>query len=136
MHVSEGPGSTPDIPSKADPQSKFPRDFLLNPGWNPVPSHEHFGKSKQPTLNIPSGSQVHIWHLKATGDSLYASLPLFHKEKVNGCHHPYSSKPRNADASSSREKNVDEEDENMSQTQSETNDEPRGDNFMVHEQGT
>ncbi|MBW0571152.1 hypothetical protein O181_110867 [Austropuccinia psidii MF-1] len=39
-------------------------------------------------------------------------------------------------ASSSREKIVNDEDENMSPTQSETNDEPRRDNFMVHEQGT
>ncbi|MBW0537058.1 hypothetical protein O181_076773 [Austropuccinia psidii MF-1] len=53
MHVSEGPGSTPEISSKANPQSKFPRDFLLNPGWNPVVSQEPFGRSKQPTLNIP-----------------------------------------------------------------------------------
>ncbi|MBW0468235.1 hypothetical protein O181_007950 [Austropuccinia psidii MF-1] len=32
MHVSEGPASTPEISSKANPQSKFPCDFLLNPG--------------------------------------------------------------------------------------------------------
>ncbi|MBW0516853.1 hypothetical protein O181_056568 [Austropuccinia psidii MF-1] len=38
MHVSEGPGSTPEISSKANPQSKFPHDFLLNPGQNPVAS--------------------------------------------------------------------------------------------------
>ncbi|MBW0492396.1 hypothetical protein O181_032111 [Austropuccinia psidii MF-1] len=43
MHVSEGPGSTPEISSKANPQSKFPRDFLLNPGQNPVVSQEPFG---------------------------------------------------------------------------------------------
>ncbi|MBW0484113.1 hypothetical protein O181_023828 [Austropuccinia psidii MF-1] len=41
MHVSEGPGSTPEISSKANPQ-----DFLLNPGWNPVESQEPFGQSK------------------------------------------------------------------------------------------
>ncbi|MBW0555914.1 hypothetical protein O181_095629 [Austropuccinia psidii MF-1] len=69
-------------------------------------------------------------------DELYASSPLIHKEKVPGCHHPYSSKPRTGHASSSREKIVDDEDGNMSPTQSETNDEPRRDNFMVHEQGT
>ncbi|MBW0576102.1 hypothetical protein O181_115817, partial [Austropuccinia psidii MF-1] len=39
-------------------------------------------------------------------------------------------------ASSSRKKFVDDEDENMSLTQSETNDEPRRDNFTAHEQGT
>ncbi|MBW0467313.1 hypothetical protein O181_007028 [Austropuccinia psidii MF-1] len=60
MHVSVGPGSTHEIPSKANPQSKFPHDFLLNPGRNPVASQEPFGLSKQPTLNIPSGSQAHV----------------------------------------------------------------------------
>ncbi|MBW0554257.1 hypothetical protein O181_093972 [Austropuccinia psidii MF-1] len=39
-------------------------------------------------------------------------------------------------ASSSREKIVDDEHENMSPTQSERNDEPRRDNFTGHEQGT
>ncbi|MBW0503535.1 hypothetical protein O181_043250 [Austropuccinia psidii MF-1] len=34
MHVSERPGSTPEITSKANPQSKYPRYFLLNPGQN------------------------------------------------------------------------------------------------------
>ncbi|MBW0591315.1 hypothetical protein O181_131030, partial [Austropuccinia psidii MF-1] len=70
------------------------------------------------------------------GDELYASSPLVHKEKVTGHHHPYASKPRTAHASSSREKMVDDEDENMSPTQMETNDEPRRDNFTGHEHGT
>ncbi|MBW0564277.1 hypothetical protein O181_103992 [Austropuccinia psidii MF-1] len=70
------------------------------------------------------------------GDELYASLPLVHKEKVTGHHHPYASKPRTGHASSSRVKIVDDEDENISLTQSERNDEPRRDNFMAHEQGT
>ncbi|MBW0549483.1 hypothetical protein O181_089198 [Austropuccinia psidii MF-1] len=70
------------------------------------------------------------------GDELYASSPLVHKEKVTGRHHPYASKPRTAHSSSSREKMVDDEDENMSPTQMETNDEPRRDNFMAHEHGT
>ncbi|MBW0533787.1 hypothetical protein O181_073502 [Austropuccinia psidii MF-1] len=180
MHVSEAPGSTPEISSKANPQSKYPQDFL-NPGWNPVASQEHFGRSKQQTLNIPSGSQVHVGHenlvdggqqrrplenVSQSGlsegnlgfilhqnmapkgktvryhepiedcDEIYASSPLVHKEKVTGRHHPYASKPRKGHASSSREKIVDEKDENMSPTQSETNDEPRRDNFMTHEQGT
>ncbi|MBW0545580.1 hypothetical protein O181_085295 [Austropuccinia psidii MF-1] len=60
MHVSQGPGGTPQISSNANPQSKFPCEFLLNPGWNPVACQDDFGKSKQPTLNIPSGSQVHV----------------------------------------------------------------------------
>ncbi|MBW0545024.1 hypothetical protein O181_084739 [Austropuccinia psidii MF-1] len=70
------------------------------------------------------------------GDELYASSPLIHKEKVTGRHHPYASKPRMGHASSSRERIVDDEDENMSPTQSERNDEPRRDNFTAHEQGT
>ncbi|MBW0535404.1 hypothetical protein O181_075119 [Austropuccinia psidii MF-1] len=60
IHVSEGSGSTPEISSKANPQSKFPCDFFLNPGQNPVTSQEPFGQRKQPTLNIPSGSQAHV----------------------------------------------------------------------------
>ncbi|MBW0473308.1 hypothetical protein O181_013023 [Austropuccinia psidii MF-1] len=70
------------------------------------------------------------------GDELYASSPLVHKEKVTGHHHPYASKPRMGHASSSREKIVDDEDENMSPTQNERIDEPRRENFMAHEQGT
>ncbi|MBW0472499.1 hypothetical protein O181_012214 [Austropuccinia psidii MF-1] len=70
------------------------------------------------------------------GDELYASSPVVHKEKVNGHHHPYASKPRTAHARSSREKIVDYEDKNMSPNHSETNYEPRGDNFTAHEEGT
>ncbi|MBW0477902.1 hypothetical protein O181_017617 [Austropuccinia psidii MF-1] len=43
MHVPEGPASTPEISSKANPQYKYPQDFLLNPGLNPVASQEPFG---------------------------------------------------------------------------------------------
>ncbi|MBW0469708.1 hypothetical protein O181_009423 [Austropuccinia psidii MF-1] len=64
MHVSEGPGSIPEILSQANPQSKFPRDFLLNPGRNLMASQEPFGQSKQPTLKIPTGSQHHMGHEK------------------------------------------------------------------------
>ncbi|MBW0546741.1 hypothetical protein O181_086456 [Austropuccinia psidii MF-1] len=60
VDVSEGPEGTAQISSKANPQSKFPREFLLDPGWNPVAFQNPFGQSKQPTLNIPSGSQVHV----------------------------------------------------------------------------
>ncbi|MBW0537023.1 hypothetical protein O181_076738 [Austropuccinia psidii MF-1] len=70
------------------------------------------------------------------GDELYASSPLVHKEKVTGRHHPHASKEKKGHASSSREKIVDDGDENMSPTQSERNDEPRRDNFLAHEQGT
>ncbi|MBW0569190.1 hypothetical protein O181_108905 [Austropuccinia psidii MF-1] len=54
MHVSEGPKGTPHISSKANPQSKFPCEFHLNPGPNQVTCQDPFGQSKQPTLNIPS----------------------------------------------------------------------------------
>ncbi|MBW0557449.1 hypothetical protein O181_097164 [Austropuccinia psidii MF-1] len=67
---------------------------------------------------------------------LYSSLPLVHKEKVSGCHDPYASKPRTAHTRSSRKKIVDDEDENLSPNHSETNDEPRRDNFMAHHEGT
>ncbi|MBW0472168.1 hypothetical protein O181_011883 [Austropuccinia psidii MF-1] len=70
------------------------------------------------------------------GDELYASSPLLHEEKFTGCHHPSASKPRTAHASSLREKIVDDEDENMSPNHSETNDEPRRDDFISHEEGT
>ncbi|MBW0482701.1 hypothetical protein O181_022416 [Austropuccinia psidii MF-1] len=164
MHVTVGPENKPQISSKANPQSKYPHEFLLNPGWNPVASQDPFGQSKQPTLNIPSGSQVHVGNEKRVdggrrkiplenvtwsgllegnpgltlhqSDELYAYSPLVHKEKVTGHHHPYASKSRMGHASSSREKIVDDEDENMSPTQNETNDEPKRDNFTEHEQGT
>ncbi|MBW0520033.1 hypothetical protein O181_059748 [Austropuccinia psidii MF-1] len=70
------------------------------------------------------------------GDELYVYLPLVCKEKVTGRHHPYASKPRTGHASSSREKMVGDEDENMSPNQSKTNDDPRREDFMVHEEGT
>ncbi|MBW0498487.1 hypothetical protein O181_038202 [Austropuccinia psidii MF-1] len=70
MHVSEGPGRTPEISSKANPQ-----DYLLNPGREPVVSQEPFGQSKQPTLNIPSGSQVHVGHEKLV-DGGWQKRPL------------------------------------------------------------
>ncbi|MBW0577659.1 hypothetical protein O181_117374, partial [Austropuccinia psidii MF-1] len=147
MHVSEGAGSTAEISSKAKSKSKFPHDFLLNPYWNPVESQEPLGTSKQPLLNVSSGSQAHIWLIKArqsdlriqlkiVSDDLYASLPLVNKEKVTGRQYPYASKPRKGHAISSRKEIVDDEDENMSLAQSETNDEPRRENFTAHEEGT
>ncbi|MBW0485411.1 hypothetical protein O181_025126 [Austropuccinia psidii MF-1] len=53
MHVSWAAGSTQEILPKANPQSKFPHYFLLNPGLNPVASQEPFGQSKQPKFNFP-----------------------------------------------------------------------------------
>ncbi|MBW0567905.1 hypothetical protein O181_107620 [Austropuccinia psidii MF-1] len=69
-------------------------------------------------------------------DELYSYSPLLHKGKFAGIHHTYASKPRMGHTSSSREKIVDDEDKNMSPTQSETNDEPSGDNLTAHEQDT
>ncbi|MBW0485237.1 hypothetical protein O181_024952 [Austropuccinia psidii MF-1] len=69
------------------------------------------------------------------GDELYASSALVRREKFTRCHHTYSSKPRTAQATSLRVKIVDDEDQNMYLTQSEKNDEPRRDNFAVHEEG-
>ncbi|MBW0515210.1 hypothetical protein O181_054925 [Austropuccinia psidii MF-1] len=132
MHMSKGPGRTTEVSSKVNPQA-----FLLNPGLNPVASQEPFGESEQPSLKIPTGSQLHVGHEKQVdADEISASSPLVHKEKATGNHHPYASKPRMGHASSSREKIVDDEDENMSLTQSENNDEPRGDYFTAHEQDT
>ncbi|MBW0470453.1 hypothetical protein O181_010168 [Austropuccinia psidii MF-1] len=71
-----------------------------------------------------------------SGDELYASLPLVHKENVTANHHPYASKPRTASASSSQEKIMDNEDEKMSPNHSETNDAPRREHFTAHEEGT
>ncbi|MBW0517411.1 hypothetical protein O181_057126 [Austropuccinia psidii MF-1] len=59
MHVCKVTGITPKISSKTDPQ-----DFLLNPSPTLVESQETFGKSKNPSLNIPSGYQVHVGHEK------------------------------------------------------------------------
>ncbi|MBW0488027.1 hypothetical protein O181_027742 [Austropuccinia psidii MF-1] len=64
VRMSEGPGSMPEISSKSNPQSKFPHEFLLNPCQNPVASQKTFGQSKQPALNIPSGSQAHVGNEK------------------------------------------------------------------------
>ncbi|MBW0500935.1 hypothetical protein O181_040650 [Austropuccinia psidii MF-1] len=141
MDVSDGPESTPQISSKANPQSKFPCEFLLNPG-----SQVHVGNEKQvdgrrqkrPLENVTwsgllEGNPGLTLH---QSDELYASSPLVYKEKVTGHHHPYASKPRMVHASSPRENILDDEDENMSLTQSERSDEPRRDNFTAHEQGT
>ncbi|MBW0468585.1 hypothetical protein O181_008300 [Austropuccinia psidii MF-1] len=55
---------TPEISSKAKTQSRFSYEFILNPGCNPVESQEPLGKHKQPSINIPSGFQVHVGHAK------------------------------------------------------------------------
>ncbi|MBW0562027.1 hypothetical protein O181_101742 [Austropuccinia psidii MF-1] len=158
MDVSEGPESTPQISSKANPQSKFTHEFLLNPGSQvPVGEEKQVDGGKQerslenvnltgllegnqglmPHQNMaPKGNSLQSQEPIEDCDELYASSPLVNKEKVTGCHHPYASKPRTGHSSSSRERIVDDEDENMSPTQSETNDEPRRDNFTVHEKGT
>ncbi|MBW0560251.1 hypothetical protein O181_099966 [Austropuccinia psidii MF-1] len=87
MHVSVGPGSTPQISSKANPQSKFSREFLLNPSQNPVASQNPFGQSRQPTLNIPSGSQVHVgnekWVTKKTFGKCYSEWSVRRKSRID-----------------------------------------------------
>ncbi|MBW0578640.1 hypothetical protein O181_118355 [Austropuccinia psidii MF-1] len=84
----------------------------------------------------PKGKSVQSQEPIEDCDELYAAAPLVHKEKVTRCHHPYASKPRMRHASSSRERILDDEDENMSLTQSERNDEPRRYDFTAHEKGT
>ncbi|MBW0553713.1 hypothetical protein O181_093428, partial [Austropuccinia psidii MF-1] len=63
MHVSQGPEGTPQFSSNANPQSKFPREFLLNPSRNPVASQDPFGRRKQPTHNIPQDLRF-MWAMK------------------------------------------------------------------------
>ncbi|MBW0546362.1 hypothetical protein O181_086077 [Austropuccinia psidii MF-1] len=75
MHVSEGPEGTRQISSNANPQSKFPCEFLLNPGWNPVASQDPFVQSNQPALNIPSGFQVYVGNEKGF-DGRRRKIPL------------------------------------------------------------
>ncbi|MBW0490160.1 hypothetical protein O181_029875 [Austropuccinia psidii MF-1] len=135
MHVSEVPGSTPEISSKANTQSKFLCDFLLNPGWNPVASQEPFGQSKQPNLNIPSGSQIHVGHEShVDGGKQKRQLKNVTQSGL------LEGKPgltlHQTHASSSRKEIMDDEDENMSLNHSETNDEPRRDDFMRNGDGT
>ncbi|MBW0522715.1 hypothetical protein O181_062430 [Austropuccinia psidii MF-1] len=84
MHVSEGPGSTPEISSKANTKSKFPCDLLLNPGWNPVASQEPFGRNKQPTLNIPSGSWVDVGNEKQVDGAMENTIGKCYLERSVG----------------------------------------------------
>ncbi|MBW0582894.1 hypothetical protein O181_122609 [Austropuccinia psidii MF-1] len=117
IHVSEGPGSIPEISSKANPQ-----EFLLNPG-----SQVHVGNEKRvdgrqqkiPLENVtwsglsegnpgltlhqnmaPEGKSVQsqepiedrdydqsLLIFDVSTDELYGSSPLVHKEKVTGHHH-------------------------------------------------
>ncbi|MBW0587146.1 hypothetical protein O181_126861 [Austropuccinia psidii MF-1] len=100
------------------------------------------GRRKRPLENVTwSGlSEGNLgWTLHQNmapkGKSVQYQEPIEDK-KVTGRHHPYASKPRMGHASLSREKIVDDEDENMSLIQSEINDEPRKDNSTAHEQGT
>ncbi|MBW0535473.1 hypothetical protein O181_075188 [Austropuccinia psidii MF-1] len=157
MHVSEGPGSTHEISSKANPQSKFPCEFPQS--WSEsssFPGSRVAGKQqKRPLEHVtwsgllegnpgfmlhqnmaPKGKSVRSQEPIEYRNEIYASLLLVNKDKVTGSHHPYASLPRTGHASSSREKIVDGEEENMSLLQSERNDEQSRENFMAHEQGT
>ncbi|MBW0593178.1 hypothetical protein O181_132893, partial [Austropuccinia psidii MF-1] len=164
MHVSQGPEGTPKISSSTNPQSKFPCVFLLNTGQNPAASQDTFGRSKQPTLNIPSGSQVHVvdggkqkrplenvtWsglsegnpglilhqNMAPKGKSVQSQEPIEDREKSHWTSSSISLKTKNGSCQFTREKIVDDEDENMSPIHSETNEDPRRDNFMAHEEGT
>ncbi|MBW0579253.1 hypothetical protein O181_118968 [Austropuccinia psidii MF-1] len=80
---------------------------------------------------VPKGKSVQYQEPIEDCDEIYASSPLVHKGKVTGGHHPYASKPRMGHASS-RERIVDDEDENMSPTQTERNDAPRRHHFTAH----
>ncbi|MBW0467588.1 hypothetical protein O181_007303 [Austropuccinia psidii MF-1] len=61
MLVSEGPGSIPEISSKANPQCKFPQDFLLNPVQNLVASQ---GKVKGQPSRVQRNLSF-IWAMKS-----------------------------------------------------------------------
>ncbi|MBW0547528.1 hypothetical protein O181_087243 [Austropuccinia psidii MF-1] len=129
MHVSEGPGSIPEIPSKINPQSKFPRYFPLILGRIRWHKWVDGGWKKRALENVTLsealdgnlGLNLHQ-NIEPKGKTVQSQEPI---EDCETGH-----------ARSSREKFVDDEDENMSMTQSETNDEPRGGDFTVHEQGT
>ncbi|MBW0479604.1 hypothetical protein O181_019319, partial [Austropuccinia psidii MF-1] len=128
-----GPEGTPQISSNANPNQNFHMSASLIPVR--IQLHPRIPLDKvnsQPS--IFHQDLRFMWAMK--GDELYAYSSLVHKGKVIGRHNPYASKPRTAHASSSRKKMVDDEDENMSLTQMETNDEPRRDNFTAHEHVT
>ncbi|MBW0474007.1 hypothetical protein O181_013722 [Austropuccinia psidii MF-1] len=130
MHLSEEPGSTPEISSKANPQTKFPHDFLHNPGWNPMESQEPFGKSKKPSLNVPSGSQGHVGHEKQVDDmvpkgkTVRSQEPIEDCEKIHWLSSSISLQTKNGSCQFIKKTVVNDEDENMSPTQSETNYKP------------
>ncbi|MBW0496353.1 hypothetical protein O181_036068 [Austropuccinia psidii MF-1] len=70
------------------------------------------------------------------GVEVYTSSPIFHKERVTGNHHLYAFNPKMGHSCTLRVHLVNDEDENMSPTQSETKGKPRREDLMVHEKGT
>ncbi|MBW0563185.1 hypothetical protein O181_102900 [Austropuccinia psidii MF-1] len=147
IHVSEGLASTPETSQRLIPNKTFPHDFLLNlvriqlcpriplDQVNSQPSIFH--QDLRFMWGMKSGQQ-RIPLENVTWSGLLEGNPglTLNQKKVTGNHNPYASKPRTAHASSSRDNMVDDEDENISPNQSETNDDPRRDNFMAPEEGT
>ncbi|MBW0573165.1 hypothetical protein O181_112880 [Austropuccinia psidii MF-1] len=122
MHVSQGPEGTPQISSKANPQSKSPRSQAH------VGDERHMdgGQQKRPLENVH-------WSGSLEGNP---GLALHHNMAPKGKSVRSQEPIEDRHASSSREKMMDDEDENMSPTQMETNVEPQRDNFTAHENGT
>ncbi|MBW0488724.1 hypothetical protein O181_028439 [Austropuccinia psidii MF-1] len=96
MQVFEGPGGTPEISSKANSQYNLPCDFLLNAGLNQAASQEPFGKRKQPTLNIPSGSQAHVGNEKR----VYGGNKKGHWKMLLGVFSQFDMEPKGKSAQS------------------------------------
>ncbi|MBW0463026.1 hypothetical protein O181_002741 [Austropuccinia psidii MF-1] len=110
---------------------RLPSYFQLESGGIPGTLWEN----KQPTLKIPTCSQLHVGHEKQV-DGGWQKRPLENVTQSG----PLDGNPgltlHQSHVSSSREKIVDDGDENMFPTKSEKNYEPRGDSFTAHEQGT
>ncbi|MBW0469906.1 hypothetical protein O181_009621 [Austropuccinia psidii MF-1] len=131
MHVSEAPGRTPEISSKANPQSKILHGFLLNIDQNSVESQEPLGKGRQPLINIPSATKVHVGHEKwvdggqqrrPLGNFTWSGL----SEGNPGLMLHQNMEPKGKTIQS----------QEIIEDHDETNDEPRRDNFTAHEEGT
>ncbi|MBW0566650.1 hypothetical protein O181_106365 [Austropuccinia psidii MF-1] len=137
MNVSEGPEAHLKSHQRLIPNQNFhvssslilvriqsnPRIPLDKVNSQPSIFHQDLRFMWEIKNMAPKHKSVHSQEPIEHRDELYASSPVVHKGKVTGRHHPHASKPRNGHASSSRESIVDYEDENMSPTQSERNDE-------------
>ncbi|MBW0544804.1 hypothetical protein O181_084519 [Austropuccinia psidii MF-1] len=127
MYVSQGPEGTPQISSNANPQLKFQRSRVHVGNERGVDGRQR----KKPLENLTwsglsegnPGLMLHKNMAPKGKDSHWTSSSIYLKAKNSSCQFI-------------ERKIVDDEDENMSLTQMETNDEPRRDNFTVHEHGT